>query len=118
MSEPRVLWAWLTTNTFYQLVSDEYAGRFDGEYLITKDLVLGATTAAQSYVDLGAFVVGPLTLRCEFSSSALRNTFQSTIGTTGTLSNSLGISYTALLVKATRIENGGLYIVDAMWEQR
>lgn len=118
MTEPRVVWTFNTTATFFQHVGSEYRGRFDGKYQYVKDLVLGATTAAQAYIDLGAFEVGPLTMRIEFTSSALRNTFQGMQGTTATLSNSLGLSYTAILLQADRIENGGLYLVDAMWEQR
>jgi hypothetical protein len=118
MSEPKTVWTFNTTATFTQLVSDEYNERFDGKYQYTKDLVLGATTAAQSYVDLGAFEVGPLTLRIEFTTSALRNTFQGMIGTTATLSNTNGRSYTAMLTEVRRIENGGMYLADATWEQR
>jgi hypothetical protein len=117
MSDLRVIWQF-SGSSFYQLVNDEYAGRFDGKYIFTKDIVLGATTAAQSYIDLGAFEVTPLTMRIEFTTSAARQTFQALIGTTATLSNTLGISYTAILVDCRRVENGGMYLADAVWEQR
>lgn len=118
MSDLRVVWTFNTTATFKQVVGDEYKGRFDGKYVYTKDLVLGATSASDSYVDLGAFEVTPLTMRIEFTTSTLRNTFQAMQGTTATLSNTLGLSYTALLVQVDRIENGGMYLADAVWEQR
>ncbi len=99
-------------------VSDEYAPRFDGKYTYTKDLVLGATTAAQSYVDLGAFEVGPLTMKIEFTSEALRNTFQALIGTSATLSNTRGRSYTALLIEVKRIDTYTRWLAEATWEAR
>jgi hypothetical protein len=117
MAEPRTVWTFVSSS-FYQHVGEEYQGRFDGKYNYTKDLVLGATTAAQSYVDLGAFEVGPLTMRIEFNSSALRQTFQALMGTTGTLSNSVGLSYTALLVDVKRIDGLSVFRCDATWEQR
>jgi hypothetical protein len=105
-------------SSFTRIVSDEYAPRFDGKYQYTKDLVLGATTAAQSYVDLGAFEVGSISMRIEFTSEALRNTFQSYIGLTATLSNTRGRSYTAMLVSVQRVDTYNQWLADATWEQR
>jgi hypothetical protein len=122
MSEPRTIWTYTPTvgspASFYQLVGDEYQARFDGKWQYTKDLVLGATTAAQSYIDMGAFEVTPLNLRCEFDTSALRNAFQTLHGTVGTLSNTNGLSYAVLLVEVRRIENGGMFIAESVWEAR
>jgi hypothetical protein len=120
MSEGRTLWSFADVSFFYELVNDDYQQRFDGEYQYTKDIVLGATTAAQSYIDLGGFVVAPMQKRIAFSTSAARQTFQALIGTTATLSNDAGLSYTATLLKVTRIEGGGgiIYRADAIWEQR
>jgi hypothetical protein len=106
-------------SSFYRIVSDEFAPRFDGKYQYTKDLVLGATSSADSYIDLGAFEVAPLQLRIEFDTEALRNTFQSLIGTSGTLSNTRGRSYSAILVGVMRVDaKGGRWLADATWEAR
>jgi hypothetical protein len=117
MSDPRTTWQF-SGSTFYEIVQDDYQQRFDGEYQYTKDVVLGATTSAQSYIDLGAFVVAPMTKRVEFSTSALRQTFQALIGTTATLSSSTGLTYTATLLKVTRIDGALFYRADATWEAR
>ncbi len=117
MADPRTLWTF-SASTYYEIVQDDYQQRFDGEYQYTKDIVLGATTSAQSYIDLGAFVVAPMTKRCEFTTTAARQTFQGLIGTTATLSSSTGLTYTATLVKVTRIEGAILPRADAVWEAR
>ena len=115
----RVTWQF-SGSSFYRHSGEEFAPRFDAKVGYTKDTVLGATSAAQSYLDIGATEVGPLTLRCEFETEAARQTFQALIGTTGTLSNTAGLSYTATLLKVTRIEGGGgsIYRADTTWEQR
>jgi hypothetical protein len=118
MSDPRTVWTFNTTATFYEFAAEDYQQRFDGEYQYTKDIVLGATTAAQSYVDLGAFVVAPMTKKIEFTTSAARQSFQAMIGTTATLSSSTGLSYTATLLRVTRIEGAIYPRAEAMWEQR
>jgi hypothetical protein len=113
----RTLWAF-SGSYFVREVTDEYAPRFDGKQNYTKDLVLGATTSAQSYVDIGAFEVAPLTMKIEFETEAARNTFQALIGTSGTLSNTRGRSYTALLVEVKRIDTYTRWLAEATWEAR
>lgn len=107
------------SSTFVRIVSgDEFAPRFDGKWLYTKDVVLGATLASQSYIDLGAREVGPMTMRIEFTSEALRNTFTDLNGTVGTLANTKGRSYTALLVAVSRVDSFTRWLADATWEVR
>lgn len=107
-----------TNVSFYEIVGDDYTLRFDGAYQYTKDVVLGATSAAQNYIDLGAFDVDPLSKQVEFTTSANRQTFFGLQGQTGTLSSSNGLTYTALLVRATRIEGAIYPRCQAKWEQR
>lgn len=117
MSDPRTLWQF-AGSSFFELVQDDYQQRFDAEYQYTKDLVLGATTSAQAYIDLGAILIPPMTKRIEFTTVAARNTFQGLLGITGTLSSSTGLSYTATLMKVTRIEGAIYPRADAIWEAR
>lgn len=107
-----------TVCTFYELVQDDYKQRFDGKYNYTKDVVLGATTAAQNYIDIGAFDVAPMSKRCEFTTNAARDTFYGLQGLTGTLASSNGLSYTATLLSVERIQGAIYPRADAMWEQR
>jgi len=104
--------------TFTRPVPEEFEPTFNGKHPYTKDLVLGATTAAHSYVDLAGFEVGPLAMRIEFTSSALRDAFLAYQGTVATLSNTRGRTYTALLVDFKRIDDGHHWWADAVWEQR
>lgn len=117
-----ILWTFtvsgVATVSFTEQVQDDYQLRFNGGYAYTKDTVLGATTAAQNYVDLGAFDVDPMHKRCEFTSSADRQTFNALQGQVGTLSSSTGLSYLAALMRATRIEGAIYPRADAIWEQR
>jgi len=114
----KTIWQFAGSSFYREVGGDEYAPRFDGKMNTTKDLVLGATTAAQSYVDLGAFEVAPLTMKIEFTTEAARNTFQALLGTSGTLSNTRGRSYTALLVEVKRIDTFTRWLAEATWEQR
>jgi hypothetical protein len=104
--------------SFVEQVQDDYQLRFNGGYQYTKDLVLGATTSAQNYIDFGAFDVDPMRKRCEFTTSANRETFHGLQGQVGTLSSSNGLSYTAALMRATRIEGAIYPRADAVWEAR
>lgn len=108
----------VTAVTFTQQVGDDYLLRFDGKFSYTKDLVLGATTAAQNYIDIGAFDVDPLPQTAEFATSADRQTFFGLQMQLGTLASSNGLSYTVLLVQATRIEGALFPRCQAKWEQR
>lgn len=104
--------------TFTRVVEETFEPTFNGRHPYTKDLVLGATTAGGSYVDLAGFEVGPLSMRVEFTSSALRDAFLANQGVTATLSNTRGRSYTALLVDFKRIDDGVHWWAEAVWEQR
>lgn len=110
--------AGVATAYFARQVGDEFQPRFDGKWQYTKDLVLGATTSAQSYTDLGTFEIAPLQMRIEFGSEAGRQTFQGLHGMVGTLSNTRGRSYTALLVSVTRIDTANEWLADAVFEAR
>lgn len=107
-----------TAVSFSEIVGDDYLLRFDGHYTYTKDLVLGATSSADNYIDLGAFDVDPLAKQAEFATSADRQTFFGLQGQSGTLASSNGLSYTALLVQATRIEGAIYPRCNAKWEAR
>ena len=104
--------------TFTRVVQDEFEPTFNGRHPYVKDTVLGATTAAGSYIDLAGFEVGSLSMRIEFTSSALRDAFLGYQGTVATLSNTRGRTYSALLVDFKRIDDGRHWWADAVWEQR
>lgn len=121
MSDPRTVWTFTvgaTAIAMYDQVGDDYEQYFNGSLQTTKDTVLGATTAAQSYVDVGAFVVPPVSRRYEFLTSANRNVFYALQGSTGTLASSTGLSYTVLLTACKRIEGAIYPRADVTWEQR
>ncbi len=114
----KTIWTFNATYTFTRVVQDEFEPTFNGKYQYTKDLVLGATTAAQSYIDLGGFEVGPMSMRIEFTSSALRDAFLANYGITATLSNTRSRTYTAILLDIKRIDDGVHWWADVVWEQR
>ena len=117
----KTVWTFVATPgtaTFTRVVNDEFEPTFNGKYPYTKDLVLGATTAGGSYIDLAAFEVGPMSMRIEFTSSALRDAFLAYPGLTGTLSNTRSRTYTAMLVDFKRIDDGVHWWADVVWEQR
>lgn len=109
------------SSDFYRVAGgDELDPWFESTVEITKDLVLGATSAAASYIDTGAYAAGPLSFRAAFTSSAARATFLALLGTTHTLSNTRGRSSSAMLTKAKAIDAGGAYqwYCDVSFEQR
>ena len=105
--------------TIREVSGDEFPPWFDAEPQITKDAVLGATTAAQSYLDTGAIVYPPLTIRAAFASSSARETFiTANLLQSGTLANTRSRSATALLVKAVRLDALPRYLADLTFELR
>lgn len=106
--------------TFERIISGDTIEPWFSEVLnYTKDTVLGATTAAQSYIDQGAVEVPPFEIRASFSSESARDAFLAKRYLTKTLSNTNGYSGTALLAKAKRANGGGtFYFVDCVFELR
>lgn len=108
------------SSTFTRILdSDTFEPWFNAEPTVTKDAVLGATSASQSYIDIGATVIAPLHIRAEFASNAARNTFiTNNLLQSGTLSNTRSRSATALLVRAVALDAFPLFYADLTFEQR
>lgn len=110
-----------SASTFTRAISgDEFDPWFESTVEYTKDVVLGATAGADSYIDIGAGGAAPLSLRAAFASSAARATLLALLGTAHTLSNTRGRSASALLTKARAIDTGlvGVWYADLVFEQR
>jgi hypothetical protein len=111
--------------TVYTFQSITFARVADGDSLepwfsgsgqgYTKDVVLGG---ASVYLDVGATIYGPLSFRASFLSSADRAAFVALLFTSATLSNTRGRSGTAVLTKATPIDEGlyKQYFCDVAFE--
>jgi hypothetical protein len=103
-----------------RVTSDEFDPWFPISGLYTKDVVLDARTAADSYTDIGAWQFDVLEMRWEFTTEAARDTMINKLLTIGTLSNSAGRTTSALLVRARRV-NGrqqGSALLDVTFERR
>ncbi len=116
----KTVWTFRSTTFSRAISSDEFDPWFEEDPQITKDTVLGATAAADSYIDIGATAYGPLELRAAFSSSSTREMFiTNNLLQSGTLSNTRSRSATALLIKARRIDAPpGYYYADCTFEKR
>lgn len=102
------------------LPSPEFDPWFNSHVEYTKDPVLGATSAADSYVDVGALVVDTLSMRASLSSLSARTALLALQGQEVTLSNTRGQSGKVLVVNAKAVDRGdpGTFYVDMVLEQR
>jgi len=102
------------------LTSDEWQPRFSITLLHTVDVVLGATTAADSYFDVGAWQFEPLEMRASFASDVDRDTFILKLGSVGALTNTRGLAVNAALVKAWRVDIGvpDIFLLDCTFVRR
>ncbi len=108
-------------STFTRILQGgEFEPWFQAKGIYQKDVVLGATVAADSYIDTGAVEVGPLTIRARFDNTIDRDVFMGQLLAAGTLSNSKGYSGSAILLAANAIDSGlpDLFYVDATFELR
>ena len=120
MSDGRTIWTFDGIDFRRLLTSDEWQPRFSITGLYTKDIVLGATTAADSYVDTGAWQFEPLEMRAVFDTDADRDNMILKLLSSGALTNDTGLAVTAMLVKAWRVNIGvaGIYALDLTFERR
>ena len=116
----KTVWTFIGLTATRPVDSDTYEPWYEAKLNYTRDLVLGATTAADSYLDVGAAEVPPLALRFEFASDSARQAFINLRGQTGTLSNTRGYSTTAMLVSTKRINTGmpSVFWLDLLFEAR
>lgn len=86
------------------LDNDHFEPWADSEAQFTKDAVLGGNAV---YVDIGTVVASAFAFRAMLLTEADRTTLRTALGTQVTLANADGLSDSAVLTKATRI-NGPL----------
>jgi hypothetical protein len=104
---------------FYRMEPNGQPREWPAELQTTTDVIAGDVGAVpRRYVDIGAVVHEPWSLRAGCDTAAARDALVALRYTSGTLTTIGGASYTALMRKATPIthDGSGVYEADMIFE--